>query len=548
MSNRAEAGLKRAVSRAWWVPGSVFVWVLSVSLILTGYHRPASDASHYHVLTRAIVLNHTLDCTGAGIQIEEANLLVGKDGSRYTKYAPGQSLVQVPAHFLGNLIAPYARQTINAELAEILSLRTTPALLTAAATTVLFLVLRSYFGVSTLLSLMLALLYFLGTQAFSYAKSNFSEALQAFCIISCAAVLLKPDKRWSLVIASFMFGLLVLTKPALLVCGPAYAYLIYQKKLYKPTEKHTWVIAAIVAGAMASFLLYYNYIRTGSVFDLGYGDDEFSTGDNLFFFKNIWNLLFLPSKSILMYNLILIFALPGYVLLRDRSYRIFFAILVGCLLLLYGPHRAAWSGSYGQRYMVPVIILAIPFVGATLERVLEWKRWPRIASMGFVGLVCFLSIYVSFLGVAYFRYAGMHFCQVHDALAEQYGFEECESSYANNKIAIYHYLFWNDDFDERVLARERGEEWWKQPRSYEEFPWISEKLLPTAATRVLRSRALNRYWVTKDFLFFSPNFADRSDATKVILYCLYLLTGLSTAGILAAGWNEIKTAEHSRRG
>ena len=92
-------------------------------MILTGYHYPGGDARDYHILTRAITLKHTLDCTDAGISIKKSNLLIGRDGSRYTKYPPGQSLVQVPAFFVGNLFAPYERRTENAPLAEILALR-----------------------------------------------------------------------------------------------------------------------------------------------------------------------------------------------------------------------------------------------------------------------------------------------------------------------------------------------------------------------------------------------------------------------------------------
>ena len=529
--------------RAWMAPGSVFLFVFSLSMILTGYHYPGGDARDYHILTRAITLKHTLDCTDAGISINKGNLLVGKDGSRYSKYAPGQSLVQVPAFFVGNLIASYERRTENAALAEILSLRVTPALLTAAATTVLFFLLRRFFGFSTLLSLVLTLLYFLGTQAFAYSKSNFSEALQALCIISCTAVLLRPDKRWSLVIASFMFGLLVLTKPALLVCGPAFAYLIVHKKLYKLTERHTWITAAVIASTMAAFYLYYNYIRTGSVFDLGYRDDQFTTGDNLFIFKNVWNLLFLPRKSILAFNMILFVAIPGFFLLRDNSYRIFLSLLVGSLLLLYGPHRAVWSGSYGQRYMVPLIILAMPLIGVALTRVLEFQKWLKIASLLLISILCVLSVYVSFLGSAYFRYAGRAFCHIYDAIAERHGLSACETSYATNKIAIYHYLYWNDDYDERLRASKRGEPWRKQPQSYPEFPWVTEEIVPTVATQLLRSRALNRNLVRQDFLFFTPNFASNSVPTKVILYGLILLLGTSAAGVIASAWRGDRNEE-----
>ena len=63
--------------------------------------------------------------------------------------ALGDIVLAEPKALVGFAGPNVIKQTINAELVEILSLRTTPALLTAAATTVLFSVLRGYFGIST---------------------------------------------------------------------------------------------------------------------------------------------------------------------------------------------------------------------------------------------------------------------------------------------------------------------------------------------------------------------------------------------------------------
>ncbi len=480
-----------------WLAGTVFALAFSLTLLLTGWQYPGGDGAYYSTLTKAMVLDGTFDCSKTGRPLSEGNLYLGYDGGTYTKFPVGQALIQAPIFWVMSRFFDFRSAVQVDRWAEVLSLRLTQSLLAALATTMLLRLLMSALGHSLPHALLTCALFLFCTQNLLYSKYNYSEMLQTALLVTCTFALLCLSPHLGLILFSTAFSLLVLTKPALIVLFPAFVLLIYWSRVYRQYRIPMITSAAVIAFAGAAFLAYYNYARNGSILDFGYksqfnakGNSFYALHDHRRFWKTLASLFFSTERNIFLYNPVIFLAVPGFFFEKHRAYRWFFALFLGIFLAIFSLEGTKWSGPFGPRYSVPLIVLTMPLVANTLRRVTCLSpRW-RIPAICGTSVICALSLYVAALGGIYFQFAEKNFFIVYDNFAQERGLPKGKTDFATSTIAIYHYLLWNQEDDKRT---------------YKEFPWLDTPAAgSTVATEVMNSPQLNRIWVRRDLMFFDP--------------------------------------------
>lgn len=140
-------------------------------------------------------------------------------------------------------------------------------------------------------------------------------------------------------------------------------------------------LAGLILPVFASgvWLLAYNRLRFGSPLESRYDGGGFTTP----FVEGLRGLLVSPGKSFFLFNLVLLLALPGFVLLwkRDRAVAVLLGLLSISRPLFYASWHA-WEGgvAWGPRFMLPMCAtLAIP-AAMTLRCLPPFKSVPGVVS------------------------------------------------------------------------------------------------------------------------------------------------------------------------
>jgi hypothetical protein len=327
---------------------------------------------------------------------------VGVGGHLYSKKGIGTALVGAPFYWLA-LQGP--------ALGAVKALMLANALVTALTG---WLVYRCILllGYRPVVAVLTALAYGLGTMAWPYAKYFFSEPPTAaglmLALWGLLSVRQKGQARY-VVVAGSGLGLVLLAKVANAVTWPLFlAYGLWiamhlpgQQEMDRGARWKRLILLAlaflaplVVAGLM---LLVYNYMRTGSLLDLGYAADEtFSTPLG----RGLAGLLFSPGKSLFLFSPLLVVALLGIprMIRRDWETALLSLGVVAAYLLVYARWFMWWGGwSWGPRFLVPVLPFLSLFLAPVLDYVLDS---PRLWLKGLLAALALLSLGVQILGVA----------------------------------------------------------------------------------------------------------------------------------------------------
>lgn len=206
----------------------------------------------------------------------------------------------------------------------------------------------------------------LATSWWPYTKLDYSEPLIATAFF--ASFLLLKQKRILLGFLLAGFLLLLRTDSVILI-----ALLVAWQSWQDRTRK---TLALASAGLAPSVLTYValNLLRFGTVLDLGYSKESFSTP----LLVGLYGILFSAGKSVFLFSPPLIAGFVGWRAFRDRfrSDAVLFASVFVVQLVFYSKWWD-WSGddSWGVRFLLlSVVLMTIPiaevnsrvFVGATL--------------------------------------------------------------------------------------------------------------------------------------------------------------------------------------
>jgi hypothetical protein len=351
MSARNQAGL--------------FLCAFFIYLLLGSRELPWTDAKAIHQVAESIVRRDAVD-----IPIRTG---LERNGKSYAYNPLLTSAIHVPGAALHEYVEEKWR--FASDVTKALSSHLGPALC-GALVCVFFALLCRDLGVSVLATNLATLILALGTMVGIYARSPYSEICQAAAFMGFFLWLLrlarKPTVSAALALGLWA-GLLINTKAIYVLAFPGAAafagWRVYRAHgAGRLLRAIGWAALGALPGLAMS--LAYNYVRTGSVTNIGYPLAH--QAEREFLERPLFGLmgLFLsPGKSIFLYSpplVVALFALPRA--LRSRSRDWFWALLsTGGPVVFFYSRFLFWSGDWcwGPRYvlfLVPVMLLPAVFL------------------------------------------------------------------------------------------------------------------------------------------------------------------------------------------
>lgn len=332
------------------------------------------------------------------VAVPEGATMPGPDGRHYTKNTAGQAVAALPLVAAGDALAgaaglPPARRELAA--------RFVASFFNAAVTAILlgvFYATARALGAGASAALAAALLLGLATPVFVYSKSFMSEPLQALGLLLAlggAARALAGEDRAPRSAAAGAFvavaAKLVMLPLALLALLPLAA-----RRRDGRAIPGRWLPLAAIAAALLGHALY-NLARFGTPLESGYGRQASAGAWSTPLHVGLYGLLLSPGKGLAWFAPPL-WLLPlgiarlraaageGTAVAKRWAARGILAVL-GFALLLYGAFEHwAGDGSYGPRYLVPVLPLGLLAVAFALDRASRAvRRWAW--TLGVLGLL-----------------------------------------------------------------------------------------------------------------------------------------------------------------
>jgi hypothetical protein len=341
-----------------------------------------------------------------GIAVPEGATLQGPDGRFYSKNTAGQALLALPLVVTGDLAATAAGfQGPRRELAARFVVSFFNAAVAAALLAALYVSLRRM-RVAAPHALAASVMLGFTTPLWIYAKSFMAEPVEALGLLLALAGAARAGASASRAEAQAGEGeaalgafLAVSAKLGML---PIVITCLMATGLRRP---RAWlvplggVLAALVGHAI------YNALRFGTPFETGYGAQASLSAFSTPLWVGGYGLLLSSGKGVVWFAPMVWLAPAGLAaMLRSRAHsdaarrgddvrRAGWAILAAWAvsLVLYGRFQH-WGGdgSWGPRYLVPLLPLAALAVAFALEGASRWRRRAAWA-LGAIGLIVTLG-------------------------------------------------------------------------------------------------------------------------------------------------------------
>jgi hypothetical protein len=353
------------------MPRYVFVFFLSVYLLVAGRERPWGDANPIFQAAQNLVRSGTVAVTVRWPEQQEP----GRKGHYYAINPALTSAIHLP----GVILRELALGVLNPDLDEHLlpwASHLGPAAAGALVCS-LFFMLCMDLGASAFSAGTATMLLGLGSTVFVYARSGYSEITQAAAFIGFIRSLFligrDPTAKRGLSVGLWISAI-VNTKVVfvLAVPGPALLLAWVLSRNEEGRRSLARVAVSIALGLVPGVMLAvgYNWLRFGHVAETGYG--AFLAGSTLF---ALWGMLASPGKSVLLYSPVLLLALFGYAALFKRhKFAVWLALSSMIPVVLIHARLPCWSGDFawGPRYLV----FAVPVLCVPLALVFETSK-PR---------------------------------------------------------------------------------------------------------------------------------------------------------------------------
>jgi 4-amino-4-deoxy-L-arabinose transferase-like glycosyltransferase len=298
-----------------------------------------------------------------------------ESGEVYSKYPFGYPLILVPFVLLAGLL----NQAFGAVAAEVVL--SFPSLLLLMATSLLVWrsALRLDFGAWAARLLVLA--FGLGSFAWGYVGTNYSEPAQAFMAAAAFYCLLaarqEPDfwKPYAL-LGGLALGYGILVRPLFAILAPllvSAAFWGWVKSFPFRTALLRTALYALPGLVSSCYLLATNLVLFGSATDFGYGNESFDTPLS----EGFIGLLIGSHKGILWYFPLCIVLPFGAWKLRQRN-QPWAAIVLSAAVLIQLTIVSKWWGwsggwAWGPRLLMPILPFAVLLAGGIISS-LSWRR------------------------------------------------------------------------------------------------------------------------------------------------------------------------------
>lgn len=307
----------------------------------------------------------------------------GPDGQLYSRKGLGMTLLTLPLVWLAKLWT--SRGLVQTAL--LLN-----PLLTAWIGALLYRTGRRFTWTPPV-SMMVCFIFGLGTLAWPYTQTFFSDPMSAWGLFAAFYCLLgyrqTGSKRY-LFLSGLSWGLAYLSRTINLISLPIYLVvlvLVIQRSVgrtlriaplytfYRLTEQNwraltSFLIPVVLAGFLS---LWWNWFRYGSIWESGYLDAESFSANWL---VGIRGLLISPGRGLFLYCPILLLAIPGaFWFRRNRPWILIHILtLTAIYIAVYGKWYM-WHGgfSWGPRFMV----VLMPFLSLLTGPVFVWLSEQR---------------------------------------------------------------------------------------------------------------------------------------------------------------------------
>ena len=334
----------------------LFVALTLFFLATAGGRITASDEYTMYRLTESLV-------TRGAVWVEAGNAERGPDGRLYPKAGLGQALAAAPFYAAGRLLAtpfpPAKRELVTRAVTSVLN-----AFATGLLAAVLFLLFLEV-GAAPRAAFFWTLATCLATPLWVYAKSFLTEPLLALGLTAGFYGALRfraTGKARHALLAGLAWGFTVLVKYAL---APAVLLLALP---FLPLLKRRAALLGVLAVLLCVLLaLVYNATRTGSPLASGYGRQATAAAFSTPIFVGLYGLLLSSGKGIVWYAPLVVLvpvAVPAAIRrLGAPAWGI--ALALAAMTLVYASFEHwAGDGSWGPRYLVPLVPLALTLVVA----------------------------------------------------------------------------------------------------------------------------------------------------------------------------------------
>ena len=402
----------------------LFLFYLSVFILTAGGRIASSDETAFFLETQSVVERGTLAIPDSIVN----NGSYGCDGKFYVGGGLGYTLLSIPFYALGKFCMEVLPVPETYHIFILKGFFSMANQFVCALIGVLFFMFCRRVGYSSRISFFLTAALLFSTNLFPYAKSSMREPLLTLCLLAATYFLFafkNERKPIHLHLAGLAVCYMLNTKISFAILLPLFALyviLIYDPKVLKPfhwrglktlgSNKMFWRDALILMGWVVSAFLViavYNYVQFGNTFASGYTNKPQPFNNPLW--RGIYGLLFSSGKSFFLYAPItlLVFwaARRWYEKYPKEAY--FFAWLFLVMLILHAKYFAwAGDGSWGPRYLIPLIPFFILPVGLLFQNALEqFKKMYKFAALSLcgLGLVIQLGGVSVYLG-SYLRYIG----------------------------------------------------------------------------------------------------------------------------------------------
>ncbi len=331
----------------------------------------------------------------------------GTDGRFYYKWGLGQSLVEVPFYLLHHLVwgpYPYEKGTVSESdanrISELVLLFLCPSIISAIGCVIVFCMGRRL-GYSERSSILLSLLYGLGTMVWPYAKSLSSDTTLNVAILGsvfAAVSYVKSYSKYWLAVSGACLGFAIITKAISIVVVPPIIFYAMIASRSKASRLDILLYFMPPLMAFVGFQLWHNVIRYGSFWQFGYQLGWGALGFSTPLYVGMWGLFASPGKSFFLYSPVAILGLASaWQFYRKRKPEAL--LFLGIIILITLPHAlwCLWAGdwAWGPRFLLTITPFMILPAGTFFE---QWQKKSNLRRRVTILLIIF-SIVIQLLGV-----------------------------------------------------------------------------------------------------------------------------------------------------
>jgi hypothetical protein len=325
-----------------------------------------SDTSFSLQTAEAVVERGQLD-----IPYGEGGTLTWRDGRSYSKYGIGLPLYYIPIVAVARPLSRVTRLN-NPELTWFLiSFANIPF---AIITLIFFAKLLRLFNIAEIHANLLLLGLGLGSLTWSYAVSDFSEAMQMGLLTLAAYGVIRRSYP-ALIAGGMAFAWLILVKIIYVVALPVFAVYLFARPGELRHRLKTLASFAFPFLLACCFISWLNVVRFGSPLESGYGSES-----GQFFPSQMWHtvpkLLVSLDKGLFVFCPILILGVLGW---KDffEQHRAEAILCLALIIenLIWSASWWSWYGgwSWGPRLLVPTLPLWL-LPGAFLLQKVQSRR------------------------------------------------------------------------------------------------------------------------------------------------------------------------------